>query len=71
LEGRRACRIAVYRPGTIEDSTASLEEYHQWAVDRLLRFKKVFGPELPATAARARESPGQDVLVTDESPTSR
>jgi hypothetical protein len=71
LEGKRACRIAVYRPGAIEDSTASLDEYHQWAVDHLLRFKRVFGPELPATAARVRESPEQNVIVTSESPTSR
>jgi hypothetical protein len=71
LEGKRACRIAVYRQGMIEDSTASLEEYHRWAVDRLLRFKSVFGPELPTAAARAGESPEQDVLVASEPPTSR
>ena len=56
LEGRRACRIAIYRQGTIEDSAASLEEYHKWAIDRLLRFKKVFSPRLPA-AARSAEIP--------------
>lgn len=55
LEGKRACRIAVYRPGSIEDSTAALEEYHRWAVDRLLRFKKTFGSELPKAAASAGE----------------
>lgn len=56
IEGKRACRIATYRQGAIEDSTALLEEYHQWAVDRLLRFKKVFGPELPDAATRAAEA---------------
>jgi hypothetical protein len=56
LEGKRACRIAVYRPGAIKDSTESLEEYHRWAVDRLLRFKRVFGPRLPAAAAHGREA---------------
>jgi hypothetical protein len=57
LENKRACRIAVYRQGTIEDSTASLEEYHKWAADHLLRFKTVFGPRLPAVAARIGEGP--------------
>lgn len=65
LEGKRACRIAVYRPGTIEDSAESLEEYHRWAVERLLRFKRVFGPRLPAAAARAAESHPQEILITD------
>jgi hypothetical protein len=56
LEGKRACRIAVYRLGSIKDSTESLEAYHRWAVDRLLRFKRVFDSRLPAAAARAGES---------------
>jgi hypothetical protein len=56
LEGKRACRIAIYRLGSIEDPAASLEEYHRWAIDHLLQFKKVFGPRLPA-AANAAESP--------------
>ena len=71
LEGKRACRIAVYRRGTIEDSSASLEEYHRWAVDCLLRLKMVFGPELPAAAARAGEGPEQNVIITNEPATSR
>jgi hypothetical protein len=53
LESKRACRIAVYREGSIEDSSASLEDYHKWAVDHLLQFKKVFGPRLPALAVSA------------------
>lgn len=52
LDGKRACRVAVYRPGAIEDSAESLEEYHRWAVERLLRLKKVLGSRLPAIAAR-------------------
>lgn len=43
LEGKRACRIATYRDGTIEDPDEKLEEYRAWAVERMLRFKKVFG----------------------------
>jgi hypothetical protein len=66
LEGKRACRVAVYRPGTIADSADSLETYHRWLVDRLLRFKSVIGPRLPAIAARAGESRGQSVLITTD-----
>ena len=61
LEGRRACRVAIYRPGSIEDSAAALEEYQSWAIDHLLQFKKVFGPRL-SSAATAAESPLHEVL---------
>ena len=43
LEERQACRIATTRPGTIDDSDDSLEEIHDWMVERLLNFKSVFG----------------------------
>lgn len=56
LEERRACRVAIYRQGSIEDSTDRLEEYHRWMIDRLLRFKAVFGPMLPAAAKAARQT---------------
>lgn len=46
LDTKRACRVACYRVGSIEDPTEKLEEVHAWAVDRLLRFKRVFGPRL-------------------------
>lgn len=48
LDDRRACRVAAYRPGTIEDDTQTLQEIKAWAIDRLLRFKKVFGPKVAA-----------------------
>jgi hypothetical protein len=48
LEDRRASRIAVYRTGSIEDDTQSLQEIKAWAIDRLLRLKKVFGSRLAA-----------------------
>lgn len=46
LDGKRACRIAAHREGSIEDSAESLEEHKAWAIARLLRMKKVFGPRL-------------------------
>jgi hypothetical protein len=48
LDERRASRIAVYRPGSITDSPQTLDELRSWTVDRLLRFKAVFGPRLEA-----------------------
>ena len=55
LDAKRACRIACYTTGSIEDSAEQQEQHRKWAVDRLLRFKKVFGPRLPALAKTALE----------------
>ena len=44
LDDKRASRIAVYRDGSIENDDAKLEELRNWAVDRLLKFKEIFGP---------------------------
>lgn len=46
LDGKATCRIAVYRPGSIKDDPQTLEEIKEWAIDRLLKFKKVFTPRL-------------------------
>lgn len=44
LVDKRACRIALYRDGSIEDSSEELQEVHDWAVRSLLKLKQVFGP---------------------------
>lgn len=46
LENRRACRIAIDRPGSIEDDADTLAEVQDWMIDRLLKFQKVFEPRL-------------------------
>ncbi len=46
LDDRTASRVALYRPGSVEDDPETLREIQAWAVDRLLRFRKVFGPRL-------------------------
>ena len=46
LENRRASRISTLRPGSIDDNQETLEEVNQWMIDRLLAFKRVFGPRL-------------------------
>lgn len=44
IPGKRACRIACYRPGSITDSPDELAGVHNWAIAMLLRFRAVFGP---------------------------
>jgi hypothetical protein len=51
LDSRRACRVACYSPGSIEDPQDALDEHLAWAVQKLLLFKKVFGPRLLSAAA--------------------
>jgi hypothetical protein len=55
LKGKQACRIAVYRSGTIEDTAEFLEEHHRWIAQRLLLFKEVFGARLAAVAQEAEK----------------
>ena len=46
VENRRACRIALTRPGSIDDDDDTLSEIQDWMVENLLKFKQVFGPHL-------------------------
>jgi hypothetical protein len=48
LDGKRACRIALYRDGAIEDPEEKLEEYRNWAVEQVLKLTRVFDPRLQA-----------------------
>ena len=41
-----ACRIALYRDGTIDDDDEVLQEIREWVIEWLLAFKQVFEPEL-------------------------
>ncbi len=50
LDDRRASRVAVYRDGSIDDSDDTLEEIHEWMVERLLKFREVFRPRLDELA---------------------
>lgn len=44
LDERRASRITVNRSGSIGNSAEELEQIRKWQIERLLIFKKVFGP---------------------------
>jgi hypothetical protein len=48
LDNKRACRIAIYRPGSIEDSSQTLEEIRAWMIDHLLKLKQTFTSTLIA-----------------------
>ncbi|EHY9871109.1 DUF4268 domain-containing protein [Vibrio vulnificus] len=45
IDGKRASRVAVYRDGSILDSSA-LSEVKLWHIDNLLKFKLLFGSRL-------------------------
>ena len=42
LDGKRACRVSVSRPGSIESGDDTLAEIRHWQVTNLLLFKRVF-----------------------------
>jgi hypothetical protein len=44
LAGKRACRIALYREGSVENEDKH-EEYIAWLVETLQRFRTIFTPE--------------------------
>ncbi len=46
LDERRASRIAAYTEGSIDDPVERWSFTRQWMVERLLKFKEVFGPRL-------------------------
>ena len=43
LDVKRACRVAVYRPGSIEDSSDEIQKIKEWGIQNLLTMKNVFG----------------------------
>jgi len=56
LPNKRACRVACYRQGSIEDAAEDREGYRVWLIDRLLKLKMVFGPQLTAAASIGKSS---------------
>jgi hypothetical protein len=46
LDTRNASRIAIYRPGSIDDDDETLDAIRDWAIEQLLTFKKIFSPKL-------------------------
>ena len=50
LDDRRASRIAIYCPGSIEEDSQALETIRAWVIERLLKFKVVFGQRITELA---------------------
>lgn len=46
LDEKKACRVSVSRPGSSGEDDETLEDLRQWMADRLLAFRKVFGPRM-------------------------
>ena len=46
LDDSKASRISIRRQGSIDDDPDTLKELQDWMVERLLKFKEVFGPRL-------------------------
>ena len=45
LDDRRACRIAVYREGSIAVPTAMRDELRKWSIENLLKLKRLLLPK--------------------------
>ncbi len=67
LDDRRASRIAVYREGSIDQPEQKLVEIRAWAVERLLRLKKIFGARLSGAHRGGLLTPNQP-MQTDRAP---
>ena len=50
LDHRKASRIAIRRQGSIDDDQKTLKEMEDWAVGKLMDFKRVFSPHLDELA---------------------
>lgn len=44
---KKTSSIVVFKEGSIDDSTEALEKTKQWMLENLLKFKEIFGPNLP------------------------
>jgi hypothetical protein len=54
LPSKRASKIAVYRDGDIFADSQSLDEINSWCIEKLLKFKKVFGDKLKTEVEKHR-----------------
>ena len=61
LDNKRASRIAIYRPGSINDSSQTLEEIKEWGIERLLRFRKVFRQRASSIVAAGQPTSPSDL----------
>lgn len=52
LDTKRACRIAVYRDGSINQDSEMLSEIRTWSIENLLKMRKVFPKWIASALAK-------------------
>ena len=57
LPTKKASRIVVFRQGVDPSDPAAYEELHAWMLDRMQRFRRVFGPRVRALNLDLAEDP--------------
>lgn len=55
LDDKRACRIAMYREGHIEEPLSALNEIRDWSIENLLKLKKILLPKAKALLNQEQE----------------
>ena len=58
LDGKRASRIVIYRPGSIEDGPKLVEEIRDWSIEKLFKLRKVFAKKVEALLAQVGGNDG-------------
>ena len=55
MEGSRGCRVAISRPGSIDDDEEHQQQLRVWMVENLLKFKEVFSERLRSLTPYIRQ----------------
>ena len=63
-EGSRYCSISSYRPGSINAGRDELDSIREWMIEKLLIFKRVFGPRIKRLKTRKEQSPEDAITAT-------
>jgi len=63
-EGARYCSIVLGRPGSIEATKDELDSIREWMIEKLLIFKRVFGPRIKRLKTRKEQSPEDAITAT-------
>ena len=67
LDNRRACRIVLERPGSIDDGDEKLNDIRAWMVQNLLAFRETFRPRLEDLIRRTPQGDSDEEERDDES----
>lgn len=60
IDNKKACKIAIYKEGSIDSDEATLAEILDWQIENLLRFKHVFSEKLSQAVEDAKTNGGLD-----------